>query len=239
MASRKLNALGFTLGPRLEIRGVEVISLKNQRGECLLHVSSVFYGPSWPQIFKSVEHLVPTPNLITLGNTTSVLIFDTPEARGLIKNLPKMANNLRGKEVHLEDVGFVEVEVRPKPNLRVLTMPLVSAVCVIALGVFWGSNRELSQSVDATAVESACAVDSIASDFETWLIESLGGEQELAVGNEIQKSTAIGQLNIVVESTIGSAAKVTGAVVCSDGRQRAINHRVDTSGSGAVLELGQ
>jgi hypothetical protein len=239
MASRKLNALGYTLGPKLAFRGVEAIPLKNQRGECLLLVSSVFYGPSWPQIFNSVEHLVPTPNLITLGNTPSVLIFDTPEARGLIKNLPKMANNLRGKEVHLEDVGFVEVEERPKPNLRALTMPLVSAVCVIALGVFWSIGPEPSQSVDATAVESACAVDSNASDFETWLIESLGGEHELAVGNEIQKSTAIGQLNIVVESTIGSAAKVTGAVVCSDGRQRAINHRVDTSGSGAVLELGQ
>jgi len=239
MASRKLNALGYAVGPRLALRGVEALSLKNQRGEYLLLVSSVFYGPSWAQIFKAVEHLAPTPNLITLGNSPSVLIFDTPGARELIKNLPKIANNLRGKEVHLEDVGFIEVEERPKPNLRVLTMPLVSVACVIALGVFWGNRLEPSQSVDVVAAESGCAVDSNAYDFETWLIESLDGEQELSVGNVIQKSTAIGQLNIVVESTIGSAAKVTGAVVCSDGRHRAINHRVDASGSGAVLELGK
>ena len=48
----------------------------------------------------------------------------------------------------------------------------------------------------------------------------------------------MGQLDIIVESIIGSAAKVTGVAVCSDGRQRAINHRIDTSGEGAVFELG-
>ena len=42
-----------------------------------------------------------------------------------------------------------------------------------------------------------------------------------------------------MDSTIGSAAKVSGVAVCADGRELVINHRVDTSGMGAVLELGQ
>lgn len=237
--SRKLSALGYTVGPKLALRGIEVVSLKNNKGESLLLVSSVFVGPSWAQIFKSLEHLIPTPHLITHDQTPSVLIFDTPEARTLLSNLPRIANNSRGKEVHLENVGFVEVEQRPKTNFRILTMPVLSAVCVIALGVFWSNRPETTESADVFDVVSACAVDSSASDFANWLIGSLDEEQELAVGLEIQKSTAMGQLNVVVQSTIGSAAKVTGAVICSDGRQRNINHRIDTSGSGAVLELGQ
>ncbi len=52
-------------------------------------------------------------------------------------------------------------------------------------------------------------------------------------------NTGLGEMTVLVESVIGSAAKVTGVAECSDGRERAINHRVDTSGSGAVLELGQ
>lgn len=238
-ASRKLSALGYTVGPKLALRGMEVVSLKNNKGESLLLVSSVFVGPSWAQIFKSLEHLVPTPHLITHDQSPSVLIIDTPDARTLLSKLPRVANNSRGKEVHLENVGFVEVEQRPKPNLRILTMPVLSAVCVIALGVFWGNRPESTERVNVAEAVSTCAVDSNVSDFANWLIESLDEEQELSAGLEIQKSTAMGQLNVVVHSTIGSAAKVTGAIVCSDGRQRAINHRIDTSGSGAVFELGQ
>jgi hypothetical protein len=52
-------------------------------------------------------------------------------------------------------------------------------------------------------------------------------------------NTELGELTVLVESIIGSAAKVTGVAECSEGRERVINHRVDTSGSGVVLELGQ
>jgi hypothetical protein len=75
-------------------------------------------------------------------------------------------------------------------------------------------------------------------EFENWLSQTLDSEESLSWGLELQKQTELGQLNIIVENTIGSAAKVTGVAVCSDGRERLVNHRIDTSGEGAVFELG-
>ena len=75
--------------------------------------------------------------------------------------------------------------------------------------------------------------------FDSWLADFLEKQTARSVGQEIQMNTGLGEMTVLVESVIGSAAKVTGVAECSDGRKRAINHRVDTSGSGAVLELGQ
>jgi hypothetical protein len=238
LVSRKLSALGYSIGQKLKLRGVEATCLTNPRGDCLLLVSNVFYGPSWVQIFKSLEHLVPTPTLITLGNTPAVLIADSSDARDLIGSLFQIANTSRGKQVHLEGIGFVELESKPKPDLKPLALPLASIVCVVALGIFWGGSQQKNQSVVAAPVADTCVVDLNPADFENWLSESLDYEVTLGAGIELQRQTELGQLNIVVENTIGSAAKVTGKAVCADGRERLVNHRIDTSGEGAVFELG-
>lgn len=239
LEARKLIALGYTIGPKLNVRGLEATCIKTQRGDCLLLLSHVFYGPSWAQIYKCFEHLVPTAQVITLGSNPAVLISDTAESRTLITNLLANANASRGKQVHLEDAGFVELQDKPRPDLKNLALPVVSIVCVVGLGIFWSISEQSIREPEVTKSDTACAVDLNTSDFEILLLEALKGETELSPDNQIQKSTPLAQLNIVVQSTIGSAAKVTGTAVCTDGRQRAINHRVDISGSGAALELGQ
>jgi hypothetical protein len=209
----------------------------------MLLVSNVFYGPSWAQIYKSVEHLNPSPSLITLGKTPAVLIADSTSNRELIGSLFERANASRSKQVHLDGVGFVELENKAKPELKLFALPLISIILVVVLGLFWSSSQQQSQQpnegTEVITVADSCIVDANKSEFERWLGESLENQPALSVGQEIQMNTELGELTVLVESIIGSAAKVTGVAECSDGRKRAINHRVDTSGSGAVLELGQ
>ena len=239
LASRKLTALGYSVGQKLKIRGVDATCLTSQKEDPLLLVSNSWFGPSWVQIYKALEHLVPKPILVTVGNTPAVVIADSEEGRTSLAGLFDAAMASLGKQVHLEGVGFVELETKAKLDLRLFALPSFSIVAVVALGMFWLSSQQPSQNLELDPVAIACVVDSNRSEFERWLIESLGSESELGLGQEIQVSTATGKLNVVVESKIGSAARVTGTASCKDGRERAVNHRVDTSGSGAVLELGQ
>ena len=236
--SRKLIAMGYSIGQNLKLRGIEATRLTNQRGDCLLLVSNVFFGPSWVQIHSCLEHLVPTPTLITLGNTPSVLIADSSIAKELLEGLFESSNSSRGRQVHLEGTGFVELESKPRPNVKLLALPLASIVFVVTLGIFWGSSQQESQSVEVAPLVGTCIVDLSPAEFENWLSQTLDSEESLSWGLELQKQTELGQLNIIVENTIGSAAKVTGVAVCSDGRERLVNHRIDTSGEGAVFELG-
>ena len=243
MVARKLTASGYSAGKKLKLPGVEAICVQDPNGLAMLLVSNVFYGPSWAQIYKSVEHLIPTPSLITLGNTPAVLIADTVSNRELIGSLFKRANTSRSKQVHLDGVGFVELKNKAKPEFKLLALPLISIILVVGLGIFWSSSQQQSQQpnegAEVLTVTESCIVDANKSDFENWLGESLENQPALIVGQEIQINTELGELTVMVESIIGSAAKVTGVAECSDGRNRAINHRVDTSGSGAILELGQ
>jgi hypothetical protein len=140
--------------------------------------------------------------------------------------------------VHLEGIGFVELDSKPKPDLKRLALPLASIVLVVTFGIFWGNSQQKSQSVGVAPVADSCIVDLSPAEFENWLSQTLESEPTLSGGLELQKQTNLGQLNIVVENTIGSAAKVTGKAVCADGRERLVNHRIDSSGEGAVFELG-
>ena len=243
VVARKLTALGYSTGKKLKLPGVEAICVQDPLGQSMLLVSNVFYGPSWVQIHKSVEHLIPTPSLITLGKSPAVLMADTVSNRGLIASLFERANTSRNKQVHLDGVGFVGLENKAKPEFKLLALPLISIILVVGLGIFWSSSQQQSQQqnegVEVLTAADSCIVDANKSEFESWLGESLSNQPALSVGQEIQINTELGELTVMVESIIGSAAKVTGVAECSDGRKRAINHRVDTSGSGAVLELGQ
>jgi hypothetical protein len=243
VVARKLTALGYSTGKNLKLPGVEAICVQNPNGLAMLLVSNVVYGPSWAQIYKSVEHLIPTPNLITLGNTPAVLIADSTSNREQIGSLFERANASRSKQVHLDGVGFVELENKSKPELKLFALPLISIFLVVGLGIFWSISQQQSQEqnegAEVLTAADACIVDANKSEFERWLGESLENQPALSVGQEIQMNTELGELTVLVDSIIGSAAKVTGVAECSDGRKRAINHRVDTSGSGAVLELGQ
>lgn len=239
MILRKLAASGYSLGEKLKIRGVEATCLSDPRGISVLIVSSVFYGPSWVQIHNCVKHLAPAPTLITLGSTPSVLVKDSVSTRELISGLFKSANASRAKQVHLEGVGFVELESKSKLEPKVLALPLISILCVLGLGIAWGNSQGPSQSAETPIASETCIVDSHQIVFDSWLSESLLPDGPLSFGQAIQKNTDRGDLDIVVEGIIGSAAKISGVASCSDGKQRTINHRVDTSGSGVVLELGQ
>jgi len=239
LVSRKLSASGYSVGQKLRFRGVEAICVIDPRGKSMLMLSNLFYGPSWAQIHKAVEEADPALKLVSFGATPSVLTIDSAATRQVIASVFNAANSSRGKQVHLEGVGFVQLESKAKPDMKRLALPLISLTCVAGLGIVWGNSSKPIESLTLDPVSKVCIVDSTASEFQDWLIEALKDEKGLSLGSEVLKSTAIGELNVVIETTIGSAAKVTGTAVCDDGRERLINHRIDTSGSGDVLELGQ
>jgi hypothetical protein len=236
---RKLMASGFDVGDNLKASGLEATCIENQLGTAMLLISNLPNGPSWPQIYKSLESLEPAPALVTTGKHPAVLVQDSRQARQVIGSLAKNANHARARNVFLEDVGFVELQSRSKPNFKILLLPIVSMVLVVVLGTLWSSLEQPISEKPVPVVTDDCIVDLSKSEFDRWLSSSLKSEAALIAGQEISINTGLGDLAIVVDKVIGSAAKVSGLVTCSDQRQLEINHRVDTSGTGDVLELGQ
>jgi hypothetical protein len=239
LVSRKLSAAGFLVGEKLRVLGVEATSIKNQLGTKLLLISNVPHGPSWPQIHKALEQLDQEPTLVTLGKQRAVLVQDSELARQIVGSLAKSAKYARSRQVFLEDVGFVELESRPKPNWRLFLFPLASLVLVLTVGALGVPNEQPKGQDKILKVVTSCIVDSSTSEFNQWLSRSLESEVSLIAGQEIDIEGEIADLKIVVDNVIGSAAKVSGTAKCSDGRKLKINHRVDTSGTGDVLELGK
>ena len=233
MDARKLNALGYQVGPKLKFADLEVVCLESQLGQKLL-VTGRFWGPSWPQIHFYLSSISPKPKLMTFRETPALLVDDAPVARAILESLSRTSKAFRESEVHIDDIGFVELEGKPVRDLKQFVLPAVSILAVLVLGLVWGL-APLEAKEQAT--ESSCIVDSSQAEFDSWLASALA---DLAISKEVLEiATDLGRLELRVDSTIGSAAKVSGVAVCDDGRELVINHRVDTSGTGAVLELGQ
>ena len=238
MESRKLNALGYQLGPKLKIPGLEVVTLENQSGQQMLLIGGLVLGPTWPQIYLYLSKLNPPPRFVSVGKTPFVLIEDSSEARRLLELLPRDIRANRGREVHIEDIGFVELETKSVRQVRSLLLPAVAVVGVVVLGILWKPPISTPKDPRTAEIGVTCIVDASQAEFENWLAHTLGSEQ-LSQGTVLEISTDLAQVEITVESTIGSAAKLSGIAVCEDGRELVINHRVDVSGTGTVLELGQ
>jgi hypothetical protein len=236
---RKLTASGYEVGIRLKVSGVEATQIKNQLGSSMLLISSVPHGPSWPQIHKSLQKLDSSPGLVLFGKHPAVLVEDSKHARDILGSLSKNANFDRSRQVFLEDVGFVDLDSKSRPNFRLMLLPASSLVLVLVLGTFWNFIEQPSEEKQKQAATVVCIVDSNKPEFNQWLSSSLQSEPALIAGQEVLVNSELGDLKVVVERVIGSAAKVSGSAMCSDGRELKINHRVDISGTGDVLELGQ
>ena len=235
---RKLMASGYAVGDKLKASGLEATCIENQLGTPMLLISNLPNGPSWPQIYKSLESLEPSPALVTTGKHPAVIVQDSRQARQIIGSLAKNANHARARSVFLEDVGFVELQSKSKTNFKILLLPIASMVLVVVLGTLWSLMEQPSKEEQTPAATAVCILDSSKPEFNQWLSSALDSEPALIAGQEFLIDTELGDLTIVVDKVIGSAAKVSGLVTCSDQRQLEINHRVDTSGTGDVLELG-
>ena len=238
MDARKLTALGYQVGPKLKFAGLEVVCLESQLRQRLLSVTSRFWGPSWPQIHFRLFGISPEPRLLSFRKTPSLLLDDTPESRAILESLTKTAKASRQSEVHIDDIGFVELEGKPLRDLKQFVLPSISVVVVLFFSFIWGSASSAPLEDSEQETRTSCIVDSSQAEFEVWLASSLASES-LTANQVLEIATDLGKLELSVDSTIGSAAKVAGIAICEDGRQLVINHRVDTSGTGAVLELGQ
>jgi hypothetical protein len=238
MDARKLTALGYQVGPKLKYVGLEVVYLESQLRQKLLFVTSRFWGPSWPQIHFCLSGISPEPRPLSFRKTPSLLLDDTPESRAILESLTKTAKASRQSEVHIDDIGFVELEGKPLRDLKQFVLPSISVVVVLFLSFIWGSASTEPIEDSEQETRTSCIVDSSQTEFEAWLASSLASES-LTANQSLEVATDLGRLELSVDSTIGSAAKVSGVAVCADGRELVINHRVDTSGMGAVLELGQ
>lgn len=175
---------------------------------------------------------------MTIRKTPALLIEDLQEVRAVLETLPKNAKAIRQSEVHIDDIGFVELERKPVRDLKQFALPVGSAVLVLVLSLVLGSANSAPIEPNVTVSGSSCIADSTKAEFDSWLARSLASDS--ATENQVLDiSTDLGKLELSIDSTIGSAAKVSGIVMCDDGRSLVINHRVDTSGAGTVLELGQ
>ncbi len=239
IVSRKLNAMGYLVGEKLKLRGVSAVILEDELAKSKLLITPGYFGPSWPQIHKTLEQSGLKPALVSLGRHPEVLIEDSAKVRTIVASLARKASASRTREVHLDGVGFVKVESKVKLDLKLMLLPALSVFGVAVAGLLWNSTISNSPKAEAQDKTETCILDSSAEAFESWLADSLRSEPALTAGAELQIDSSLGELMLVVENTIGSAAKVSGYVSCSDGRRLKINHRIDTSGNGTVLELGQ
>jgi hypothetical protein len=237
MDARKLNALGYQVGPKLKFADLEVVCLESQLGQKLL-VTNRFWGPSWPQIHFYLSSISPKPKLVTFRKSPALLVDDVPVAREILESLSRTSRAFRESEVHIDGIGFVELEGKPVRDLKQFIFPAVSVLAVLVLGLVWGSASSAPLEAKEQAHESSCIVDSSQAEFESWLANSLVSKS-VSTNQALEVATDLGRLELTIDSTMGSAAKVSGFAVCDDGRQLLINHRLDTSGAGEVLGLGQ
>lgn len=236
---RKLAAYGYQLGRRLSFPNLEALCIEDRSGKASIYVSNSLLGPAWPQIYKTLEQERLTPELISFPKNPAVLVLDSDESRRLLGAMAKSIRTMRKKEVHLEGVGFVNLETKSKPEIRRVILPLLATICIVTLGSIWNGIETPGAIVEQEKIVAGCIVDSSQDEFQSWLTSALQTQVGIKPGQQIQISTGLGELNVDIESTIGSAAKITGSALCSDGRELVINHRVDTSGAGAVMGLGQ
>jgi hypothetical protein len=136
--ARKLNALGYQVGPKLKFADLEVVCLESQLGQKLL-VTGRFWGPSWPQIHFYLSSISPKPKLVTFRKTPALLVDDAPVARAILESLSRTSKAFRESEVHIDDIGFVELEGKPVRDLKQFVLPAVSVLAVLVLGLVWGS----------------------------------------------------------------------------------------------------
>lgn len=234
---RKLSAMGFQVREQLKFPGLETTRLQDPTHQELLLISPKASGPSWPQVYQALDDFGPTLRILSAGKEPVIIVLDSVAARRALAQLSRVAKDSRGSEVFLEDLGFSDIEQKAKFDIKNLLLPAVSVAVVITVGFILGKEPGQVENQDALSVNETCVIDLTENEFRSWLAKTVQTQAPLSVGVTIQKATELGTVEVLVEAVLGSAAKVSGGVTCPDGRDRLVNHRIDTSGSGTVLEL--
>lgn len=234
---RKLSAMGFQAREQLKIAGLDTTRLFDSTHQELLLISPKATGPSWPQVFQALVDFGPSLRILSAGKEPVVFVLDSVAARQALAQLSRAAKDSRGSEVFLENLGFSNIEQKAKFDMKNLLLPAVSVAVVITVGFILSTEPAPVENQDVQSVNETCVIDLTENEFRSWLAKAVQTQAPLSVGVTIQQATEVGDLEIIVEAVLGSAARVSGAVTCPDGRDRLVNHRIDTSGSGTVLEL--
>lgn len=234
---RKLSALGYTVREQLKTPGLETTRVQDQAGGELLLISPKLFGPTWPQVHQSLIQFGPVLKTLSALEKPKIIVSDSDEARQAIYCLSVDARKSRESEVFLEEVGFSRIRQNKTFDFRFLLLPSISVVAVIAIGLFFRSQQAPVENQAVQLIKPSCVVDLTEIEFQSWLAEATRLEGPVTAGDLIQLSRDAGDLEVRVDVVLGSAAKLSGIAVCLDGRNRLVSHRVDTSGSGTVLEL--
>jgi len=87
-------------------------------------------------------------------------------------------------------------------------------------------------------VEISCVLDLPADEFNQWVAKSFQGRGSTN-SPEVLVQSALGNLFLKIQQTLGSTQSVMGQVECEDGRSRMLHYRLDASASGNLIEIGQ
>ena len=219
------------------MKALKVFLAEDHAKESFLVVRGKIVGPSWPIIGENLVQAGLDYSITEVGKTWLV-VADSPATRAALQETNSRTRQTAREEVLVPEVGFVNSEIKARFEPRSLIGPAAVAVASIALAF---TPALIQRPIDQESTEHAeirCAMDLPKKQLTEWIFSSL--EKSLqATSNEFALQSKLGFLRLEIRQRIGSTQSVTGSIECEDGRSKLLHYRLDTSASGALVELGQ
>jgi hypothetical protein len=233
---RLLLAKGIRLGKTLPLKGLRVFVAKDFQGNSLLIFRGNPLGPTWPSLASYLEQSDIEHSLIEAGKTWLVTI-DSIATREVLQASNASALKSAREEILVPEVGFVEAGIKRRFDLRVLIGPAALALASLGLMFVPAAMPESTDQEEIQAREETCALDLDSAEIVQWITSSI--EESSLSSGEVLVQSKLGDLNLEIEQTLGSAQSVTGSIRCDDGRSKTLHYRLDSSANGELVELSQ
>jgi hypothetical protein len=234
---RTLAARGIEIRGALKLRGIEAYEATDSRGNKLLVVSGGLPGPSWASVGHMLEqHQVP--HTITMLGKPYFLSADTRELRKVLSLMPLISRTSAREEIFVQDVGFLQSELKKKFDFRVLIAPLVILILSLGFALFQTPKPATQTAQEDPTRKLSCALELGEAEFHSWLKMQLS-ENKLATASQLAIQTELGTLTLEIDQVLGSTQLIDGTLSCDDGRTDLFQFRSDSQQVGDLFELGE
>lgn len=233
--SRLLLARGFELGPQVSIRGLVVFQAVDANAVRLLLIRGKLFGPSWPSIATVLEQSGIEIRILEIG-AHWVIAPDQEFVREVLDQVAVLAQKSRAESLLVPGQGFVPSVLEKKFAPRVFAGPIALLIFSIVLAVTLQPSPKEKEQAKEKVPSIVCALDLAPLELNAWIAQTISSEGK---SGSVVIQTELGLLNLEVEQILGSTQSVSGYLECQDGRTKALQYRLDSSSTGAMVELGE
>lgn len=233
--SRLLLARGFELGLPLRIRGLVVFQAVDANAARLLLIRGKFFGPSWPSIATVLDQSGIEKRILEIG-AHWVIAPDQESVREVLHQASALSKQSHAESVLVPGQGFVPSVLEKKFDTRVFAGPIALLIFSIILAVALQPTPTDKEQAVEQAPSIVCALDLAPQELNAWIAMTISSEGK---SGSVVIQTDRGLLNLEVEQILGSTQSVSGYLECQDGRTRDLQYRLDSSSTGAMVELGE